>query len=78
MLSKNKKMKLREIMDYIFCNVVIYQKTDDDTDPYKDLYQGNCREIPEDLLDREVWIIAGREERELDICVNNADERKAR
>lgn len=75
---KNKKMKLREIMDYIFCNVVIYQRTDDDTDPYKDLYQGNCREIPEDLLDREVQTIAGREGMVIDICVNNADKRKAR
>ena len=74
----NKKMKLREIADYIFCNVVIYQRTDDDMEPYKDLYQGNCREIPEDLLDREVQIIAGKEEMVLDICVNNADERKVR
>ena len=71
MSSKNKKMKLREIVDYIYCNVVIYQRTDDDTEPYLDLYQGNYSGIPEDLLDREVRIIAGREERELDICVSS-------
>lgn len=68
---RNKKMKLREMVDYLGGDVVIYQNTGDDMEPYLDLYQGNYCKIPEELLDREVRMIVAKKKNVLDIWVRN-------
>ena len=62
-------MKLRDIMELVFEDVIIYVETR--IGVYEELYRGGYRDVPENLLDRTVLIVGagGLRERVLEIEV---------
>lgn len=62
-------MKLRDIMELVFEDVIIYVETR--IGEYEELYRGSYRDVPKNLLDRTVLIVGagGLRERVLEIEV---------
>lgn len=57
-------MKLKEIKSIILEEVCLYEAINSD---YKDLWEGNSQDIPEELLDYTVGIIGAKRKGILDI-----------
>lgn len=61
-------MKLKELSDYVFCRVSLYQFHDDSI-RIKDLFNGKMAEVPEEYLEREVNAIHSQTGDVLGICL---------
>lgn len=66
-------MKLKEIIYHIGSDVVIYQSTGDNENPYVDLYKGNHLDMPKELFEREIRLIAAKRTNVLDIWVKDGN-----
>lgn len=49
-------MKLKEVRPVIAGVVILYEETEDENE-YNDIFIGNCRDIPEEMLEREIAVI---------------------
>lgn len=49
-------MKLKEVRPVIAGVVILYEATEDENE-YNDIFTGNCRDIPEEMLKREIVVI---------------------
>lgn len=50
-------MFLRELRPVIAGKVTLYEGTDDEYEPFRDIFEGDCRDIPDRLSNREVGVI---------------------
>lgn len=60
-------MKLRELMTVIVEDVVIYTEVGEHT--FNDIYSGRYRDVPQELLDREVRVVGVGHKNKLEIEV---------
>ncbi len=60
-------MKLRELMTVIVEDVVIYTEVGEHT--FSDIYSGRYRNVPQELLDREVRVVGVGHKNKLEIEV---------
>lgn len=60
-------MKLRELMTVIVDDVIIYTEVGDGI--YNDIYSGRYRDVPQELLEREVRLVGVGRRKKLDIEV---------
>lgn len=60
-------MKVRDLTKVFFEDVVIFTQ-DEEQNEYKDIWQGDAQDVPEELLDKKVEFILPMDKR-LDICV---------
>ena len=49
-------MKLKEVRPWLAGIVILYEKAEED-DEYNDIFTGNCRDIPGEILEREIAVI---------------------
>lgn len=64
-----RRMKLKDLIAYAMDDVCVYVETnkDEDSVEYKDLYKGNPRNVPKDLLQREVRLFGAKKKGLVDI-----------
>lgn len=63
-------MKVKDVYEVIQGAICIYQKIEDSEDSaFEDLYKGNKDGIPQELLKKEVFVMAGARDYVLDIQV---------
>ena len=63
---KDKRLYVVDLKDYLFEKVVLYVCRDDD---YEDIYKGEVKDIPSEMLDYEVRLIGAKRKGILDISV---------
>lgn len=66
-------MEVRELVKCCYDEIIIYEATDDSDTDFKNLFQGEKEDIPEDLLKREIRVFGAKKERTMDIEVRRID-----
>lgn len=65
-------IRLRDFLKVVVLeDVCLYYKEEDSE--FKDIYNGSCYKVPEDLLDAEVMIVSAKKKGVLDIRLNEED-----
>lgn len=62
-------MIIKDIQDITFDKVVIYTKKNDSWDELKNLYKGDSKDIPHELLNKEIHLLGARRKGILDISI---------
>ena len=54
--GKGCSMKLKEIQPMLAGEVILYEEVEGE-DKYNNIFIGNCRDIPEEILQRDIFVI---------------------
>ena len=64
-------MTVRELTERCYETIIIYTNLDNDYTEFKDLFKGKKKDIPKDLLDRDVNCFGAKKEGVIEIAVQN-------